>query len=118
MNAREIQQALEGVAAECLPKHITWEDIYPVIPVFNKGGEWEHAAIHPEMAVQMYCDSMVEWLLNNSVGGVEILRQVHEGGEVRYKVNVSHGWDMKVCVAPTRIEALAKACRQMKEQAR
>ena len=118
MNAREIQQALEGVAAECLDKDLKYNNVYA-----PKWVNEDRLMVNDSHAAKIQCDSMVEWLMANGAKFVSFdpPRKNSEGESMYNLVGIGQprgGYIvMEEYVAPTRLEALAKACKAMKENA-
>lgn len=117
MNAREIQQAVEGVAAECLDKYLKFNNVYA-----PKWVNEDRLFVNDSHAAKIQEASMRNWLeehpqINDVKGWVSdgmyyIQLEKHIGGGSYF---VGHP-----IYAPTRLEALAKACKaldQAKEKA-
>ena len=117
MNAREIQQAVEGVAAECLDPNLTHVE-------HQKPQGWYEGDcyIAPSHAAKIQCDSMRTWLEDHEA--VRYVCSYSRDPDVKDEVfvvvvgkYVDGIFDSVEYKAPTRLEALAKACRAMKENA-
>lgn len=66
MNAQALYELVKVIPKEEWPQNVHYESGYFTTDVFNRGGEWERAALALPHAVMLFESAGIRWLMTRS----------------------------------------------------